>query len=111
MGAIEPSQVAPADPRNIDRLSDTDIIITYLKRKREQGDKLLTRSGRTEVRHVCHYAAGSLQDLRTAMLRDEMTSALAVVELREVIADLEGLIAYLETGKGGFSALGDRNAR
>jgi hypothetical protein len=91
--------------------SEADLLTKWLKIVRTRGDANLTRSGRTEVRHVCLYAYQQLESLRTQMTRDDMTSRHAVLELREVITNLEGLLAYIETGKGGFSALGDRNER
>lgn len=96
---------------DVTEADETTLMVQWLKRVRTRGDKLLTRSGRTEVRHVLLYASQQLSQIRTEMLRDEMTSRHTVLELREVITSLEGLIAYLETGRGGFSALGDRNER
>lgn len=90
--------------------SETDLLVAWLKKVRERGDRALTRSDRVETRHVCYYASVQLQELRNQQLNDSMTSAHTVAELREVISDLEGLVAYLTTGKGGgFSHLHDRN--
>jgi hypothetical protein len=88
---------------------DDELLFAWLKRKRAAGDRELTRTGRVETRHVLLYAKQELEELRTAMLRDDMTSRLTVALLRGIIGDLEGLAAYLETGKGGFSALVDRS--
>jgi hypothetical protein len=96
---------------DLSKADETTLMIEWLKRVRTRRAQMLTRSGRTEVRHVLLYASQQLSELRTSMLRDEMTSSHTVLELHEVITSLEGLIAYLETGRGGFSALGDRNER
>jgi hypothetical protein len=93
-------------------LEDADeltLMTAWLKRVRAQADLELTRLGRVEVRHVCLYAKQQLEEIRTQVLRDDCNSGHVILELREIIAKLESLIGYLQTGRGGFSALGDRN--
>ena len=86
--------------------TEIELMTAWLSRR--TGDKQLTRLGRVETRHVCLYASQQLSQLRTEMLRPEMTSRHTILELRDIIADLEGLIGYLEGAKGAFSALRDR---
>jgi hypothetical protein len=89
--------------------SEIDLMTAWLKKRRAVADLSLTRLGRTEVRHVCLYASQQLSGLRTTVLDDGCNSGHVILELRDVITDLESLVAYLETGKGGFSALKDKN--
>jgi hypothetical protein len=94
----------------ISEASETDLLTAWLKLVSDRGDKLLTRSWRTEVRHVCYYTGIKLTELRNMMARDDVPSRFAIIEVREAIADLQGILRYLETGRGGgTSALHDRN--
>jgi hypothetical protein len=87
-------------------MTDIDLLTVWLRRRREAGDRQLTRSAAVEVRHVCLYAKQQLEQLRTEVLHPGVMPGHVVIELRGVIADLESLTAYIETGKGGgFSAL------
>lgn len=92
-------------------VSDTDLVLEWMKRRREAGEKLLGRSMEAEVRHVCLYASQQLSELRTIVLKPNIRASHIVVGVRDIIGDLEALVKYLETGRGGTSALGDRNDR
>jgi hypothetical protein len=91
--------------------SELELLTAWLAARRARGDARMTRSAATEVRHVCLYAAQQLQELRTSVLRPEMEPRFILAELHRIIADLHGLAAYVETGRGGTSHLGDRNAK
>lgn len=90
--------------------TELDLITLWMKRRREAGEKALTRGTATEVRHVCYYAAHRLLELREEVVKPGYRSGYVIEQVKEQIADLESLVKYVETGRGGASALGDRNA-
>lgn len=95
--------------RDMDKVSDLDLMTEWLKRRRAAQARLLTRGNITEVRHVCYYTAQHLMGLRDEVVRPGFTPDLVEVEVREAIASLEALIKYVQTGQGGTSHLHDRN--
>lgn len=89
--------------------TEIDLMTVWLKMRRDRGDKLLTRSAEAETRHVCLYAKQQLERLRTEVTRPDIMPGHVIIEIKDVIADLESLAAYLESGKGGgFSALKEK---
>lgn len=101
--------------RKIDRskplgeASEHDLLIALGDLWAKQEARHLTRSAQTEVRHSCHYMACRLNDLRNAVVRPEYQPVHVLLELAEIIAALQQLSRYVMTGKGGTSALHDRN--
>lgn len=76
--------------------------------------KHMTRSVETEAHHMLLYAIAELTDLRVHMEanwhRGEATDWRRVTErVLEAIRNLNALVIYARSGKGGTSYLADRN--
>lgn len=89
--------------------SELDLETALMRHWRRYGE--LTRIAEAEIRHVCYYAHLRLKELREHVVRPGYEKRHALLELKEVIAQLEGLCRYLEGQGYAVSAMGDRSKR
>jgi hypothetical protein len=75
--------------------------------------KAMTRDSWTETHHQLLYAIGHLTDLKVHLeaRREETDFRYVVLEAEEIRVMLAATIKYVLAGRGGTSALGDRNTR
>jgi hypothetical protein len=71
----------------------------------------MTRSSFVEAHHQLLYAIGKLNDLRVHLEAhaEETDFRHVALEAQEVSNMMGALVIYVTTGKGGMSALGDKN--
>jgi hypothetical protein len=94
--------------------SEHDLLIELGNRWGATERRHMTRSAWVEAHHQMLYAIGRLSDLKTHLeARDyaDIDWRHVFLETLEVQAMMAALAEYVRTGKGGTSALGDRNRR